>query len=431
MAQEKILMPQLGESVTEGTIDKWLVQVGDKVKKYDPLAEVTTDKVNAEIPSSFTGTVKELIAGEGETLAVGELVCIVETEGGGEATSEAPAASSDKKPEATNVAVAQNGDQSMKSRYSPAVLRLAQENDIDLTQINGTGKGGRITRKDINQVIESGNVPKASEAPAPTSQTTTNAQATTEAPAAQKQQAQPVKVDTMPGDIEIPVTNVRKAIANNMLRSKHEIPHAWMMIEVDVTDLVAYRNTIKNDFKKNEGYSITFLPFFIKAVVEALKEYPQINSTWQGDKIIQKKDINISMAAATEESLYVPVIKHADEKSIKGIARDVTELANKVRTGKLTSADMQGGTFTVNNTGSFGSVASMGIINYPQAAILQVESIVKKPVYMDNGMFGPRDMVNLCLSLDHRVLDGLICGKFLARVKEILEGMNKDTVSIY
>jgi 2-oxoisovalerate dehydrogenase E2 component (dihydrolipoyl transacylase) len=414
MGLENITMPQLGESVTEGTIGKWLVQVGDTVKKYDPLAEVTTDKVNAEIPSSFTGVVKEIIAGEGETIAVGELVCVIETEGG--SSAEATTATAEASKEETTAAPAANGDDSMKRRYSPAVLRMAQENEIDLEQVNGSGKGGRITRKDILAVIESGNIPKAGDAkPAATeAPSQPAAQAATPAPSAPK--AQPVNVPTMPGDVEIPVTNVRKAIASNMLRSKHEIPHAWMMIEVDVTDLVAFRNTIKGDFKKKEGYNITFLPFFIKAIVEALKEYPQINSTWQGDKIIQKKDINISMAAATEDSLYVPVIKHADEKSIKG---------------KLGADDMQGGTFTVNNTGSFGSVASMGIINYPQAAILQVESIVKKPVYLDNGMFGPRDMVNLCLSLDHRVLDGLICGKFLARVKQILEGMNKDTVSIY
>ncbi|OZM57602.1 branched-chain alpha-keto acid dehydrogenase subunit E2 [Lottiidibacillus patelloidae] len=431
MGLENITMPQLGESVTEGTIGKWLVQVGDTVKKYDPLAEVTTDKVNAEIPSSFTGVVKEIIAGEGETLAVGELVCVIETEGEGGGSAEAtPATKPASKEEATNVPAA-SGDDSMKRRYSPAVLRMAQENDIDLEQVNGSGKGGRITRKDILAVIESGNIPKAGDAK-PASQAASSSQPeTTQAPAPSAPKAQPVNVPTMPGDVEIPVTNVRKAIASNMLRSKHEIPHAWMMIEVDVTDLVAYRNTIKGDFKKKEGYNITFLPFFIKAIVEALKEYPQINSTWQGDKIIQKKDINISMAAATEDSLYVPVIKHADEKSIKGIARDVNDLALKVRTGKLAADDMQGGTFTVNNTGSFGSVASMGIINYPQAAILQVESIVKKPVYLENGMFGPRDMVNLCLSLDHRVLDGLICGKFLARVKAILEGMNKDTISIY
>lgn len=203
-----------------------------------------------------------------------------------------------------------------------------------------------------------------------------------------------------------------------------------MTVEADVTNLVAYRNALKDEFKKQEGFSLTFFAFFVKAVAQALKEYPQLNSTWAGDKIIQRGDINISIAVASDEQLFVPVIKHADEKSIKGIARDIVDLAQKARNGKLSSDDMSGGTFTVNNTGSFGSVSSMGVINHPQAAILQVESIVKRPVIIDN-MFAARDMVNLSLSLDHRVLDGLICGKFLARVKEILENTNEENTSIY
>jgi len=188
---------------------------------------------------------------------------------------------------------------------------------------------------------------------------------------------------------------------------------------------------MKVDFKQKEGFNLTYFAFFVKAIAQALKEFPQMNSMWAGDKIIQKKDINISIAVATEDALYVPVIKHADEKTIKGIGREINELAQKVRAGKLKSEDMQGGTFTVNNTGSFGSIQSMGIINHPQAAILQVESIVKRPVVMDHGMIGVRDMVNLCLSLDHRVLDGLVCGRFLQRVKEILENITKENTSIY
>ncbi len=216
---------------------------------------------------------------------------------------------------------------------------------------------------------------------------------------------------TAQGDIEIPVTSIRRAIANNMVRSKQEIPHAWMMMEVDVTNLVSYRDQIKKEFKEKEGFNLTYFAFFIKAVAIALKEFPMMNSVWAGDKIIQKKAINISIAVATEDSLFVPVIKNADEKSIKGIAKEINELSKIVRAGKLRSEHIEGGTFTVNNTGSFGSVQSMGIINYPQAAILQVESIVKRPVIMNGGMFAARDMVNLCLSIDHRVLDGLVCWK--------------------
>lgn len=425
-------MPQLGESVTEGTISKWLVSVGDKVNKYDPLAEVMTDKVNAEVPSSFSGVIKELIANEEDTLAVGEIICTIEVEGGEspQAKTDAPA------PAAVGTEVAAQVEQGNKARYSPAVLKLSQEHGIDLTQVSGTGAGGRITRKDLLKLIESGNVPVAGQKvkeetavqPEPQKQLVSQPVSTS---ASKTQEASPVQIPVAAGDIEIPVTGIRKAIAANMLRSKHEAPHAWTMIEVDATNLVDYRNSLKDEFKKKEGFNLTFFAFFVKAVAQALKEFPQINSMWAGDKIIQKKDINISIAVATDDALFVPVIKNADEKTIKGIAREISELAVKVRTGKLRSEDMQGGTFTVNNTGSFGSVQSMGIINYPQAAILQVESIVKRPVVMNNGMIAVRDMVNLCMSLDHRVLDGLVCGRFLQRVKEILENTSKSTTSIY
>jgi 2-oxoisovalerate dehydrogenase E2 component (dihydrolipoyl transacylase) len=443
MGIENMKMPQLGESVTEGTISKWLVSPGDTVNKYDPIAEVQTDKVNAEVPSSFTGTIKELIADEGDTLEVGEIICSIEVEGAGSAPSEeAPKeekkeTAGEKPSAAPKKNPAPKKEEGNKARYSPAVLKLSQEHDIDLNQVEGTGNGGRITRKDLKKIIESGNIPKAADA-APAQQADA-APATQPAPvkeqaqpaAAQKQAAPAPNVPVMPGDIEIPVTGVRKAIASNMVRSKHEAPHAWTMMEVDVTNLVEYRNSLKTEFKQREGFNLTFFAFFVKAVSQALKEFPQINSMWAGDKIIQKKDINISIAVATDDALFVPVIKNADEKTIKGIAREITDLAGKVRSGKLKSEDMQGGTFTVNNTGSFGSVQSMGIINYPQAAILQVESIVKRPVVMNNGMIAVRDMVNLCLSLDHRVLDGLICGRFLQRIKEILENTSKENTSVY
>ncbi|WP_066257444.1 dihydrolipoamide acetyltransferase family protein [Neobacillus drentensis] len=432
MVIEQIKMPQLGESVTEGTISKWLVSVGDKVNKYDPLAEVMTDKVNAEVPSSFTGVIKELIAEEGETLAVGEIVCTIEMEGG--TVQDAPAAITSDAPSTNGSESAEPADQGNKARYSPAVLKISQEHGIDLTKVSGTGAGGRITRKDLLKLIESGTIPVAGqivEADKEPAVVQASKQEPVQPVSTQTTPAPAVNIPVAVGDIEIPVTGIRKAIAANMLRSKHEAPHAWTMIEVDATNLVEYRNSLKDDFKKKEGFNLTFFAFFVKAVAQALKEYPQINSMWAGDKIIQKKDINISIAVATDDALYVPVIKQADEKTIKGIAREISELAGKVRTGKLKSDDMQGGTFTVNNTGSFGSVQSMGIINYPQAAILQVESIVKRPVVMNNGMIAVRDIVNLCMSLDHRVLDGLVCGRFLQRVKEILENTSKSTTSIY
>ncbi|KPN89575.1 dihydrolipoamide acetyltransferase family protein [Lysinibacillus sp. ZYM-1] len=443
MAVQNITMPQLGESVTEGTIEKWLVKPGDTVKKYDPLAEVVTDKVNAEIPSSFEGVITELIAEEGQTLPVGAVVCSIEIAGDSELPPPPPEKKSavstailnagvQKKQEApqpvsTPPSAAPKEARKDKVRYSPAVLRLAQEHDIALDQVTGTGEGGRITRKDLLKLIETGNIPTAiAAAPAPsTMQTTAPVQ-----PQQGEKPAAPVQ-PIQPGDIEIPVTKVRRAIANNMVRSVHEAPHAWMMMEVDVTDLVAYRDSLKSEFKQKEGFNLTYFAFFVKAVAQALKEFPMMNSMWAEDKIIQKHDINISIAVATDDALFVPVIKHADEKSIKGIAKEIHELAIKVRTGKLAMDDIKGGTFTVNNTGAFGSIQSMGIINYPQAAILQVESIVKKPVILPGGMFAARDIVNLCLSLDHRVLDGLVCGKFLNRVKEILENTSKSSTSVY
>jgi 2-oxoisovalerate dehydrogenase E2 component (dihydrolipoyl transacylase) len=426
MAREKMTMPQLGESVTEGTISRWLVKPGDHIKKYDPIAEVLTDKVNAEVPSSFTGTVIELACDEGETLKVGEVICVIETE-------ESSTQKETQEPESETVGASikhKADDPAAKTRFSPAVLKLSQEYGIDLSKVQGTGKGGRITRKDVWKWIESKNRSKSSgEAPA-----------TVRSDAVEEQQLNHIEKNEMEkhppllethGDLEIPVTGVRKAIAQHMVRSKQEIPHAWTMMEVDVTNLVQYRDSIKEEFKAREGYNLTYFAFFVKAAAQALKEFPQMNSMWAGDKIIQKKDINISIAVATDDALYVPVIKRADEKTIKGIAREIHEFAVKARTGKLKQEDMEGGTFTVNNTGSFGSVQSMGIINYPQAAILQVESIIKRLVVMENGMIAVRDMVNLCLSLDHRILDGLIGGRFLQRVKNTLENISRENTPIH
>jgi len=408
MAVEQIVMPQLGESVTEGTITKWLVTPGEKVNKYQPLAEVLTDKVTAEVPSSYSGIVKELLVEEGQTVPVGTVICSITTiEIGKKEVNQLQA-------DEPKVMLRENVD--MKTRFSPVVLRLAREHGIDLSKIKGTGRGGRITRKDILKYIKAEEERKESEM----------TMSLTEVEPPQSVQA----FSTEDRMREIPVTPVRRTIAHNMVRSKQEIPHAWMMVEVDVTELVKYREQIKNAFLKKEGFPLTYFAFFVKACAQALKEYPILNSEWQGEKIIQKKDINISIAVASENELFVPVIKNADEKSIKGIAREIYELANKARSGQLRPEDVQGGTFTVNNTGSFGSVQSMGIINYPQAAILQVEAIVKRPVVINNGIF-IRDIVNLCLSIDHRVLDGLISGRFLQRLKEILENMREETITIY
>lgn len=422
-----VKMPKLGESVHEGTIEQWLVKPGDTIEEYDALCEVITDKVTAEVPSTFNGTIKEIVVEAGETVEVGTVICTMEVEG---ETSEDNNNSADEQTEPdvtkedqpakaeTPVSNEPQEGPMNNGQYSPVVFKLASENNIDLNKVKGTGNLGRVTKKDILNAIENG-VPtedtSSKQVEAPTQEIAENT-------------VQP-ETSSLPGD-SIPVNGVRRAIANKMLQSVHEIPHAWMMVEVDATDLVKTRQHHKSSFKQNEGYNLTFFAFFVKAVAEGLKKYPMLNSTWAGDEIKIHKDINISIAVASEDKLYVPVIKNADDKSIKGIAREINDLATRGRKHKLTFQDMQGGTFTVNNTGSFGSVSSMGIINHPQAAILQVESIVKRPVVV-NDMIGIRDMVNLSLSIDHRILDGLMAGEFLKYVKERLQSMTIENTSIY
>lgn len=440
-----VIMPQLAESLVSATIGKWLKKPGDRVEEYEPLCELITDKVNAELPSTIEGIMGEWLAEEGQTVNVGEVICRIAVpvaapkaiQGTSNAAVQAPSMVS--VPNATPT-----GDSSMRARYSPAVQTLAAEHGINLTAVSGTGMGGRITRKDVLSFIEGGGT---SVATAPTAATTAIAtppthQVTTEEA---NQALQPdrhsglhlsespriptIEVEGGRGsssEFLIDVTPIRNTIATRMRQSVSEIPHAWTMIEVDVTNLVMLRNRLKDDFKRKEGINLTYLSFLMKAVVSAIKDYPIMNSVWAVDKIIVKRDINISLAVGTEDSVMTPVIKKADQKNIAGLAREIDELALKTREGKLRLEDMQGGTFTVNNTGSFGSILSYPIINYPQAAIVTFESIVKRPVVI-NDMIAVRSMANICLSLDHRILDGVICGRFLQRVKDNVEGYTPDT----
>lgn len=408
MSIEKIVMPKLGESVNEGTITTWLVKVGEHVNEYDPIAEVMTDKVNAEIPSSYTGTIKEIIVQEGETIEVDELICYIETDAD-KTTDESN--STKEKDDEEETMIETTNEVSMIHRYSPAVLSLSQQHGVNLGDVTGTGIGGRITRKDIQKYIQH----RKSSVTDNTMQTEGRTN---------KSVVQPEVTQNYEEGYEL--TGVRKAIADKMVLSTTEIPHAWMTVEVDVTNLVKYRNSVKQSFKDREGFNLTYFPFFIYAVAQALQAYPILNSTWQRKKIVQHRNVNISIAVANENELYVPVIQNADEKTVKGLAKSVQELANKAKSNQLTQNDMTNGTFTVNNTGTFGSVSSMGIINHPQVAILQVESIVKRPVIIDD-MFAARDIVNLSLSIDHRVLDGLVAGRFLQHVKQTLESIDENT----
>ncbi|MUT65561.1 dihydrolipoamide acetyltransferase family protein [Paenibacillus sp. NEAU-GSW1] len=421
--EKEIVIPQLAESLVSATIDKWLKQPGDHVDMYEPLCELITDKVSAELPSTVSGTLTRIVVGNGETVPVGTVVCYIasENEEGAPAASEAASVSATV---ATPSASDEGG--SMRNRYSPAVQQLAAEHGIKLADVPGTGIGGRITRKDILAYVASSSNSSAARSESSVDVSKTEVRSSglhlTETPRIPT--IQPPALGR--GEEYIDVTPIRSAIARNMKQSVTEIPHGWMMIEVDVTNLVALRNKLKDEFMKREGVNLTYLAFVLKAVVNAIKDFPIINSMWAVDKIIVKRDINISLAVGTEESVATPVIKNADHKTIAGLAKEIDDLARRGREGKLTLSDMQGGTFTVNNTGSFGSIITNPIINYPQAAIITFESIVKRPVVI-NDMIAIRSMANMCFSLDHRILDGIICGRFLQRVKDNLESFNSDT----
>ena len=429
MATKEIKMPHLGESVTEAAIVQWLVKPGDSVKRYDPLMEVVSDKVTTEVPSDFDGVVKEFLISLDTDVPIGTAVMTLETEETTEKTEVATLApvkeaSSEQAQEHETVATTSTATSHQKNngRYSPAVLKIAQEKKIDLTQVTGTGRDGRITRKDVtNFTPTQGRTPEKTVSPG------TSPSISEEPVASQNESAATASPTETSPDKIVSADPVRKAIAKKMVQSVNEIPHAWLMVEADVTNLVQLRNSLKDEFKQQEGLSLSFFPFFAKAVIQALKKNPKINTSWDDGSIIYHKDVNLSIAVTTDEHLYVPVIQQADNYSIAGLAKEINRLAQEVRQGTLASKEMQGGTFTLNNTGTLGSVQSMGIINHPQAAILQVESINKRLVPTADGGFKVADMVNLCLSIDHRILDGQQAGKFLRDVKDNLAKYNADT----
>lgn len=429
MATKEIKMPHLGESVTEAAIVQWLVKPGDSVKRYDPLMEVVSDKVTTEVPSDFDGVVKEFLISLDTDVPIGTAVMTLETEETTEKTEvatlapvkEASAEQAQEHETAETTSTA-TSHQKNNGRYSPAVLKIAQEKKIDLTQVTGTGRDGRITRKDVTNFT-----PTQARTPEKTVSPGTSPSISEEPVASQNESAATASPTETSTDKIVSADPVRKAIAKKMVQSVNEIPHAWLMVEADVTNLVQLRNSLKDEFKQQEGLSLSFFPFFAKAVIQALKKNPKINTSWDDGSIIYHKDVNLSIAVTTDEHLYVPVIQQADNYSIAGLAKEINRLAQEVRQGTLASKEMQGGTFTLNNTGTLGSVQSMGIINHPQAAILQVESINKRLVPTADGGFKVADMVNLCLSIDHRILDGQQAGKFLRDVKDNLAKYNADT----
>lgn len=414
----KVTMPQLGESVVEGTIARWLKKPGDHVDKYEPLVEVMTDKVTVEVPSTVAGNLLEIFVPEGQTVAVGTEIAAIE-----EAPMPVAAGSGDgTHVAAARAAVEQAGAQPSEKRSSPLVRRLAQEHGVDLAKVAGTGLGGRVTKEDVLDYISSHESTAPAETPPapPTAAPVTPAAEPAAAPAPPPTPT-PLRARMRPEDQEfIPVTLIRKSIADHMVRSKQTSPHAWTMTEVDMTEVIKWRQSIREGFRRQEGVDLTYVPFFISAVVEALREHPTMNASWAEDKIVLKKRINIGIAIDTTAGLMVPVIHDADQKSIAGLAVALADLIERARSGRLTLDDVQGGTFTVNNPGTFGSIVSVPIINQPQAGIITMESIVKRAVVHDDAI-GIRSMMNICLSFDHRINDGGTAGRFLQSVRKHLE----------
>ncbi len=423
----RVVMPQLGESVHEGTISRWLVKPGDKVVEFEPMLEVDTDKVSAEVPSPVSGVLKEILAKEGQTVQAGAEIAVVEVgaDGAGTATPEAPAPAQkvpaptpapEAHAEPAPTAVPQQAPapapaapqasapapvmESGEHRYSPAVQMQATELGVDLSNVRGTGIGGRVTKKDVEQFAAAA---KAAPPPSP-------------APAA----AAPSE-----GDQVVQLTRVRRLIAENMVRSKTTIPHAWQTQEADMSGVVANRNANKAAFQKQEGFSLTYLPYVMAATVSALRENPEVNSTFNETELIIHRDINLGVSVGLEDTLVVPVIRRADGLSIAGLARAVNDLANRARNKQLKADDLSGGTFTVNNSGTFGTLFSYSVINPGQAGILTMEAIVERPMAV-NGLIGIKPMMYLCFSFDHRVLDGLKAARFLTSCRKWLESVTVD-----
>ncbi len=418
MALETINMPQLGEGITDATISQWLKEPGEKIAAYEALLEVITDKVTTEIPSLFEGVVKELFYEVDDLVVMGQPIATIEV---ANSASDQTQAQQNLKVEEEKPDRSFTGKEPGANRFSPAVLTLAKKHQVDLSQVVSTGRAGRITRKDVLAYLAK---PRAEVAEKTAKVEEQQATVTSVKEKAVKPKTEGLKVT------EHPISAVRQAIAKNMVNSVSQIPHAWMMVEVDATNLVRFRQSLKEEFKQAEGYSLSYLAFFVKLVAQGLKEMPILNSEWADTHIVEHHDIDISIAISANDLLYVPVIKQADEKSVKGIAREIAALTEKAKNKQLTASETQGGTFTVNSTGSFGSIMSQGIINHPQAGILQVESIVKRPMYYQEGI-AIRDMLNLCLSIDHRVLDGAAGGKFLQILKGAIEQFDGQTFSVY
>ena len=450
MALVEMLMPKMGESIMEGTVLKWLKQVGDTIEQDESVLEVATDKVDTEVPAINAGVLKEILAKEGEVVAVGKPIAIISTGGADTAAPAAPAAASAPAPATAPVATPAMATSAATSTaaklekpaegrfYSPLVLNIAREEGIsmqELEYIPGTGKEGRVSKKDIlYYVANRGAAPApqvngaATHAPAPQA-----AQVAVSAPAPQAApQVSSAPAASYSGNVEIiEMDRMRKMISQRMVESKRISPHVTSFVEADMTNVVNWRNKVKDSYKKREGENLTFTPIIIEAIVKAIKDFPMINVSVDGDRIIKKRDINIGVAVALPSgNLIVPVIHNADQMNLNGITKRVNDLANRARLNKLTPADLADPTYTVSNVGSFGNVMGTPIIMQPQVAIMAVGAIKKKPAVIETpqgDLIGIRQFMFLSHSYDHRVVDGSLGGMFVRKVADYLEAFDMNT----
>lgn len=431
MAKFELKLPKMGESVAEATITNWVKNVGDKIEQDETVVEIATDKVDSEVPSEVSGTIVELLFNVDDVVQVGQTIAIIETEGG-ETTVASPevavaAAAVEQTVEAAKETIEVDFGASDKF-FSPLVKNIAKQEGLSLAEleaIQGTGKEGRVTKNDILDYIKN-----RSSLSVQTSAPAKPAQALPSSTAAPSAKAAPVSVNGQDEIIEM--DRMRKMISHHMVQSVQTSAHVQSFIEVDVTNIVKWRDKVKNAFEKREGEKLTFTPIFMEAVAKALRDFPMMNISVDGDYIIKKKNINLGMAAALPNgNLIVPVIKSADQLNLVGLAKAVNDLANRARTGKLKPDDTQGGTYTVTNVGTFGSVFGTPIINQPQVGILALGAIRKVPAVIETtegDFIGIRQKMFLSHSYDHRVVDGALGGQFVARVAYYLEtfDINRD-----
>ncbi|TVR77490.1 MAG: 2-oxo acid dehydrogenase subunit E2 [Chitinophagaceae bacterium] len=444
MAQVELIMPKMGESIMEATILKWLKKEGDRIEEEESVLEIATDKVDSEVPAPTEGVISKILFEEGETVEVGKVIAIIQTEADSgsqavttdsptksksESTATEPVASEKATPtKETSVEI----DKSKASRfYSPLVLNIAKTENVsmdELESIEGSGLNNRVTKADMLNYLENRkDSPQQAETKTQTAKTET-------APTPQKSTSIQVEEHRLPasiynGNVEvIEMDRMRKLISKNMGLSKRISPHVTSFVEADVTNMVLWRNKIKNSFQEKEGEKITFTPLFIEAVIKALKDFPLVNISVDGDNIIRHKDLHIGMATALPSgNLIVPVIKNADQMNLVGLTKKVNDLANRARTNKLKADEIEGGTFTITNVGTFGNVMGTPIIMQPQVAILATGAIRKKPVVMETeagDTIAIRQMMYLSLSYDHRVVDGFLGGSFLRKIADYMEAFD-------